>query len=121
MTEPLLNPRQVADILNVSDHWVRIHGQTLGGIRVGKMWRFHPDRIAYIARHGTIPDAWPPPESPVSPPPSAPPEVASGQSDGENTGAAAKNAVMQAKRKRKTQRPASDSAFARDFPEFANG
>lgn len=117
----LLNPRDVAARLNCSSEWVRQNAEALGGIRIGKMWRFHADRIAHVAEHGTIDAPWQEAESPASPSVSAPETVAGGAFVGANTAGAGRSAGTRRSRTRRTPRPSSVSASARDFPEYANG
>jgi excisionase family DNA binding protein len=116
----LLTPRELADALNVSDGMVRQHAHEWGGIRVGKHWRFHP---TVLHRFGlgasTMPDSCPP-SVPPSDATNAHPAVAGGVSGGGKVAGSAKSAATTLPTRPRTGRTRSGSAFARDFPEFAN-
>ena len=112
MTLPrLLTPREVADILQVSDSLVRQRAHEWGGTRIGKHWRFHPAHIARLI------DPCAPEEST---PQNAPAEAANGAYDGATQTDDNAKPDAPTKKKPKQQRSKYASAFARDFPEHAH-
>ena len=51
---PLADVPTVAQRLAVSDQWVRDHAKALGGIKLGRLWRFDLDDVErYLNRHRT--------------------------------------------------------------------
>jgi excisionase family DNA binding protein len=51
---PLADVPTVAQRLSVSDQWVRDHAKALGGIKLGRLWRFDlADVERYLNRHKT--------------------------------------------------------------------
>lgn len=51
---PLADVPTVAQRLSVSDQWVRDHARALGGIKLGRLWRFDlADVEKYLNRHRT--------------------------------------------------------------------
>lgn len=51
---PLADVPTVAQRLSVSDQWVRDHAKDLGGIKLGRLWRFDlADVEKYLNRHRT--------------------------------------------------------------------
>lgn len=51
---PLADVPTVAQRLSVSDQWVRDHAKALGGIKLGRLWRFDlADVERYLNRHRT--------------------------------------------------------------------
>lgn len=60
----MLTTRKVAARLSVSESWVRLHAVSLGGVRVGKMWRFPTDCLDRFLGTGTLPAC--PPTDPAT-------------------------------------------------------
>lgn len=104
----LLTPQDIARHTRRSTQWVRDHAQELGGIQIGKGWRFHPDILAKL-----------------TPPCPAPPEslltsvqTAATASAGEKTGNKKKNADT-TRTQPDTEHPLFADDFDRAFPELA--
>jgi hypothetical protein len=50
-SEPLLTPAEVADRLRMKVGWVYRHAAKLGGIKLGKYWRFNWITVSQRLQH----------------------------------------------------------------------
>ena len=117
-----LDVREVAEILRMSPAHVTKHAAELGGFRVGTLWRFNAEnfrRLGVVPAPLPLPCPEPEPAQPASTTEkhgaSIPSDSTTTKASGERTG------HTKTVRTPKLRRRLSDSAFARDFPEYANG
>jgi hypothetical protein len=50
--ETPLNVEQLAAALDLKPSWVYVHASELGGVKLGKYWRFFPTKVEAIKRNG---------------------------------------------------------------------